>query len=277
MKLGLIGNGAIARQLSAYCDASGGRFEIMGALVHRNGQAAGRYRLVENVQELLELRPDLVIECAGHEAVKLDGISVLEAGVDLIVVSVGALHDEKIGEKLRHAEKRGNARVIFPSGALAGLESLATAAIARLDSVTLRSSKPPSAWLGTPAETSLDLAKLKSPVVVFDGSAREASRLFPRNANVAASVALCGIGFERTRVVLVADPRITANIHLLEACGAFGRMSAKIEAEPSPDNAKTSMMAALSIARCLEQEAASRKGPGCRPVTHAQEEFRCQV
>lgn len=133
-----------------------------------------------------------------------------------------------------------------------GLESLATAALGGLDTVTLRSSKPVEAWRGTQAEQSYDLSQLKTATVVFDGNARDAARNFPKNANVAASAAIFGIGFDHTRVVLVADPQAVGNTHVLEAKGTFGRLRAEIEATPISANPRTSAMAALSIIKCLK-------------------------
>jgi aspartate dehydrogenase len=93
--------------------------------------------------------------------------------------------------------------------------------------------------------------------VIFSGNAREAALAFPKNANVAATAALAGLGFEKTQITLVADPGVTQNVHHLEAEGAFGKLILEINANPSPDNPKTSHMAALSIMRVLENEATS--------------------
>ena len=123
-----------------------------------------------------------------------------------------------------------------------------------LDKVELRSSKPPCAWAGTPAEDVHDLKSINVSTVIFEGNARDAARLFPKNANVAATAALAGVGFERTQVVLVADPDTRLNSHRLEAEGGFGRMVLDIQANPSPDNPKSSLMAALSVMRLLEHQ-----------------------
>ena len=143
------------------------------------------------------------------------------------------------------------------AGALPGVDALASAKLAGLSSVTLTSSKPPRAWKGTPAETTHDLDAITARTVIFSGNARDAALTFPKNANVAATAALAGVGFEQTRVMLVADPAVTQNVHRLEAAGAFGAMTLEIHANPSPDNPKTSHMAALSIMRVLENEASA--------------------
>ncbi len=103
-----------------------------------------------------------------------------------------------------------------------------------LDRVTYRGRKPVASWRGTPAETVLDLDTLKDTRIHFRGTAREAARLYPKNANVTASVALAGIGFDATEVELVADPACTSNCHELEAEGAFGNFSLRLNGTSWP-------------------------------------------
>lgn len=260
LTFGLIGNGAIARQLARYCASDQAEFRIAGALV-KPGQdcSDGDYPLTGKLLELVDLRPSLIVECAGHQAVRQHGARILRMGIDLVVISAGALCDEDLLTELRRAEAAGGARLILVAGALPGWDTLQTAALADLRSVTLYSSKPPDAWRDTPAEKEFQLNSLGAPVTIFDGSARDAARLYPKNANIAATAALAGIGFERTRVVLIADPAIRQNIHQLEVHGAFGQFSVEIAANPSPDNPKTSLIAAMSVVRVLKQEASTRR------------------
>lgn len=266
LTLGLIGNGAIARQLARYCASDPAEFHIVGALVKPAQVRAGDdYPLTDKLLELIELRPSLIVECAGHQAVRQHGARILRMGIDLVLISVGALCDEDLLAELRRVEAMGGGRLILVAGALPGWDTLQTAALADLESVTLYSSKPPEAWRGTSAEKEFRLDGLVAPVTLFDGSAREAARLYPKNANIAATAALAGIGFERTRIVLIADPAVRQNIHQLEVRGAFGQFSMEIAANPSPDNPKTSLIAAMSVLRVLRQEAFTRRtGQGGR-------------
>lgn len=260
LTLGLIGNGAIARQLARCCASDPTEFKIVGALVKPSQVSAGDdYPLTGKLLELIELRPSLIVECAGHQAVHKYGARILRMGIDLMLVSVGALCDEDLLAELKRAEAAGGGRLILVAGALPGWDTLQTASLADLESVTLYSSKPPQAWRGTLAEKQFRLDGLDAPLTLFDGSAREAARLYPKNANIAATAALAGIGFERTRVVLIADPAIRQNIHQLEVKGAFGQFSMEIAANPSSDNPKTSLIAAMSIMRALKQEASVRR------------------
>jgi len=256
LKIALVGNGAIARLLAEFCAARAGSLSIVGALgLPSDTVSVGAYPIVQSVEALLALKPDLVVECAGHSAVRAVCGPVLAAGIDLVIVSTGSLADPLLWDELNTAVSRSTAQVKLVAGALPGVDALASAKLAGLDEVTLTSSKPPKAWKGTPAENSHDLDAITTPTVLYAGNAREAALAFPKNANVAATAALAGIGFELTRVKLMADPGVTQNVHRLEAAGAFGRMALEIHANPSPDNPKTSHMAALSIMRVLENEA----------------------
>ena len=115
-----------------------------------------------------------------------------------------------------------------------------------------RSRKPPAAWRGSPAEEVCDLEDVVEPIVFYTGSARDRGRgTTPRTPNVAATVALAGIGFEKTEVELCADPSISWNVHDVAVEGAAGSFRFEIAAKPFPDNPKTSMLAAFSIVRAL--------------------------
>jgi aspartate dehydrogenase len=220
----------------------------------RGEQAAPVYTAVADA---LAARPTLFVECGGHGALRAHGASVLQGGVDLLVASVGALADAELERTLLEAAKRGNAQVLLPSGALGGLDALGSARYAGLDEVRYTSVKAVRAWRGTHAETLLDLDKVERATEFFKGNARDAARLFPQNANVAAAVALAGCGFERTSVVLTADPGARGNRHRIQASGPFGMIDVTVEGKTLPDNPKTSMLAPMSLVRAIESRSAA--------------------
>lgn len=259
MAVGVIGAGAIAHALLRCLEENGahGSIEIVALLdkgrdkLASFGAALPDAALTTDREVFWARSPSLVVECAGHEAVRELGLEVLARGRDLLLISVGALANAKTEQLLRAAASSSNGRLLLPAGAIGGLDFLASARLAGLSRVVYVARKPPLAWRGTPAEHLVELTTLTQPVEVFRGNARAAAQEFPQNANVAAAIALAGVGFEATEVVLIADPGATGNEHWFAAEGAFGRAEVKIAGKPLPDNPKTSWLAALSLARAV--------------------------
>ena len=209
---------------------------------------------IDVVQSLDELRdrPGLALECAGHDAVTTFVPQLLASGVDTIVASVGALAEEGLPERLERAANAGSSQLILVPGAIAGIDAISAARARPIHAVDYVGRKPPRGWIGTPAEARCDLQSLREATVIFEGNAREAARLYPKNANVAAMVALAGIGMERTRVTLIADPGVSRNTHAIHVLGDFGELELRVANDPLPDNPKTSALAAFSIVRAID-------------------------
>ena len=249
MSLGMIGQGAIARialETLRKCQASVANDVI---ILTREGASDLRLpdcgtRSVDQVEALIEARPQLICEAAGHDAVRAYGEAVLKAGIDFIITSIGALGDEALHERLQAGAVSSGARLILATGAIGGLDILSAAKLSGLTSVTYTARKPPSAW-GLAHRASAEIFTL------YDGPAREAVMAFPKNANVAAAVALAGIGFEATRVRLLADPGITRNIHEIQFASAAADVRIEIIGHAAPDNPKTSLTTGFSLARAI--------------------------
>jgi aspartate dehydrogenase len=198
----------------------------------------------------------LVLECAGHSALMQHVLPALERGVECAVLSVGALSEPGLPEKMDHAARLGQTQLHVLSGAIGAIDALAAARLGGLDSVTYTGRKPPAGWKNSHAESVTDLDHLTQPTVLLNATAREAARLYPKNANVAATVSLAGLGLDQTQVTLVADPGIRENIHDIHAKGSFGEFRMTLVGKPLANNPKTSALTVLSALRFLHNRSA---------------------
>jgi aspartate dehydrogenase len=242
-RFALIGFGAIAEEIVRSLEERGELDALVGALVRGGRPGNPRFPLVRDIEGLLALGPQTVVECAGHAAMRQYASAVLAHGTNLLCSSVGALADPAFEAEVG----KHRARLLIPSGAVAGIDGLLAARSAGLREVSYTSVKPPAAWRGTPGESRIG----PQPSVIFEGSAREAALQYPQNANVGATVALAGLGLDRTVVRLVSDPQAAGPLGLIEAEGDFGRLRFEILAYASPRNPKTSLLTAHSLLSAL--------------------------
>jgi aspartate dehydrogenase len=261
--LGVIGSGAIAAPMLEAVAANTSRplerlslltlpavADAARALLDRCGsRIARKVELFTEGEAFIAAGHDLVVECAGHAAVKAYGAKVLSSGTDLLVVSIGSLTDDALRESLRAAAEASGARLILCSGAIGGIDLLSAARLAGIQRITYTSRKAPKAWKGTPAEKLLDLDKVSTETVFYEGTARAAARDYPQNANSAATIAIASVGLDNASVRLIADPAAPGNVHEFKLSSACADMEVRIVGKPSPDNPKTSMSTAYTVAR----------------------------
>lgn len=193
---------------------------------------------------------DIVVEAA--PAALFDQIAgpAIEAGRIFVPASAGALLPRP--HLIDRARVTG-ARIIVPTGALLGLDAVRAAAEGSVESVTMVTRKPPAGLAGAPylERNGIDVRDLTAPLRVFQGNAFDAAEGFPANVNVAAALALAGIGPTRTRVEIWADPSVTRNTHTIQVEAEAARFSMTIENVPSEANPRTGKLTALSVLTCL--------------------------
>ncbi len=189
--------------------------------------------VVNSIEEACNRNIDLVVECASHRAVIEYAPKILRK-CDLLVLSVSALAFKETETAIREACKKSGRHLFVPSGAIIGIDGI-SAVRHLLKSVELVSRKPPKGFGRSD----------KDEKVLFEGSAREACRLFPKNVNISATLALNGIGFDKTKVKIISDPKARSNVHKVEAEGSFGKFHIVVESRPSK-NPATSSTAAIS-------------------------------
>lgn len=253
-RVGLIGLGAIGQSLVALANEwAPSELSIPVALVrNRDRPRDGDVTVVATVEELLRFKPEVVVEVAGHQALRQHGSAILALGIDLIVVSVGVLSSPEVERELRAAAVEGSARVRVASGAIGGLDAIKAASFGGLERVTHVTRKPATTLL--PAE---EAERLLEPIEVFSGFAREAVQRYPESVNVVAAVSLAGVGFDRTEVKIVADPTVTRNQHEVLAEGGFGTLLFRISNVSSERNPRTGRIVAMSILSQLLQRRAA--------------------
>ncbi len=254
MRLGLIGLGAIGGEVLTAAD----RGELPGvelaAVLVRQARLPSSTRLVTaDADAFFHERFGAVLECAGHQAVRDHGARALGTGSDLLVTSAGALTDDALLTSLLAAAQRGGGRLIVPSAGIGALDILAGAAQGGLDEVTVTVRKDPLSWKGTIAEALCDLDHLEAPTTLYDGPVREGAQRYPQNVNISAAAALAGIGLDRTRLVIIADPGITTHVVEIEARGRFGSFSFREDVIPTESNPKTGRLVAMAVIKTVRQ------------------------
>ncbi len=256
--IGIAGCGAIGRKVATELDAGAVSGARLAALTSRDLDKARAFastlQTPPPVVSLNDMAPmiDLVVEAAPAGALHEIATATLSAGKDLMVLSCGALLDR--ADLFDLAERTG-ATIFVPSGAIAGLDGVASAAAGQVDSITMVTRKPPEGLRGAPGieASGVNLDTVDEPTLVFDGPVIEACRLFPANVNVSAALSLAGIGPHGTSISIYADPTVSRNTHEILAEGEFGRLTIKIENVPSASNPKTGVLTALSALATLRR------------------------
>jgi len=246
MILGIIGCGAIGTDVAKAADEMD---EIEKIYLYDIKSDASK-KLVDCLKKA-EIKPvkdflddaEVVFEAASQGAVEEYAEEIIRAGKDIVIMSVGSLLNESFKNKIEKIAKEKRCKIYLPSGAVCGIDGVLSASVDLVNEVTLVTTKPPES-LGK---------KVDRRTIVFNGYARDAVKKFPKNINVAASLSLAGIGFDKTKVQIVVDPVVTRISHKILAHGKFGRLRAEVENMPNPNNPQSSYMASLSAIATLRR------------------------
>ncbi len=246
MNVGIVGCGAIGSEVAHAASTMEGIEAVWLYDVDPDATALlahlDRTRVAQSAEELLD-HVDLIIECANKGVVQTTVLEGLRRGKGALLLTIGAMADDELREKLIAAARDNGCKIYIPSGAVMGVDGVKAAMEADLKSVTLVTNKPP--------------AGLDKPVdrwtMLFNGPARQAVQQFPKNVNVAATLALAGLGFDNTWVQVAVDPLATRNSHKVIIEGDFGRARIEVENQPSPTNPRTSYLASLSAIALLRR------------------------
>jgi len=247
-RIGIIGCGAIGSSIARAIDRGDIEAELVTLMdidINRCTKiletlARQKPVAVSNIDRFLELKPDIVVEAASHEAVKDYAHRILMYS-DMVILSVGALLDSDTYRRIIDVATRSSRRIYIPSGAIGGLDILRIHSYAGIKKLKLVTRKPASS-LGVRA---VEL------VTIYRGRAGDAIKLYPRSLNIAATISIA-TGFE-AEVEVIADPNIDRNIHEIEIESTAGRAKIVLENIPSPENPRTSYLAILSTILLLKE------------------------
>jgi len=250
MRIGILGCGNIGRTVIKSIYSNGLDYSVEGVFdISREGfeklpvDLKNKIKFYSDFDEFIRKPFNLVLESASQKAVKEHAKKILANNKNLMIMSVGALEDDVFFDWLKKEAQKRSLKIYIPSGAIAGVDGLKSAGVGEIESVELVTRKNPK---------SLGL-NIKKETVVFKGSARNAVKEFPKNINVSATLSLAGIGFDQTRVKIIADPKVSSNTHEIHIKGNFGEILVTAKNKPFPENPKTSYLAALSAIATLKK------------------------
>ncbi len=245
LAVGIAGLGNIGTEVARWLAGSAPRSLQLAVVAGRDpGATAARLSSLGIEAEAVALdalagRSDVVVDCLSPEATGPLLETCIDGGGTIVEINVGVLLQEP---RWMERARRAGTRLLVPSGAVAGVDALRAASMGRIDSVRIRSSKPPAG---------LDAAGATEARRVFAGTALEAVAAWPRNMNIAATLGLAGIGGERTRVEIWSDPALERNVHEVEIDSDSTRLRIRIENRPSASNPRSSAITAYSVCAAL--------------------------
>lgn len=259
MRITIVGCGAIGSKLAKAAD----EMEEVKRIYLIDSKVEIATKIAENLQKAIVVNSveeelyhcDLVIEAASQTAAKDIINKTIGRGVDIMIMSVGALVDDDFRKMVYNKAKNCDSRIFIPSGALFGTDGLRAASQDELSAVELISTSGSKslAHVDYFKDHNIDINQIKERKVVYSGTAREAVKLFPQNVNIAATIAILGVGFDKTIVTIVFDPNVDTNSHELIVKGAFGSSYSRTSNVPALSTPSTSYLSSLSAIATLKR------------------------
>lgn len=256
IRLAVAGLGAIGMKVARAVDAGQVPGIELVAVSARDAAAAAsrvadfaRPPRVTALSDLAALA-DVIVECAPANVFRQVAGPSVAAGRILMALSAGALLQHM--DLVDQARETG-AKIIVPTGALIGLDTVRAMAVGKIRRVSLETRKPPAGLAGAPylVENRISIENLGEPLLVFRGSARQAATGFPANVNVGAALALAGIGPDLTEVEIWADPGIDRNRQSVTIQSDAGEATMTMCNIPSDENPRTGRIVANSVVATL--------------------------
>jgi len=195
---------------------------------------------------------DVIVECAPPERFLEIARPAIERGRILVPLSITSLLGHL--DLAKRARETG-ARIMIPTGALLGLDAVRAVAEGKVHSVTIVTRKPPKGLRSGKfvVERGIDIDHLAGPIKLYEGTVREAAAMFPANVNIAVALGLAGIGVDRTRYEIWADPAIDRNTHTVKVDSDSTRFEMSIANIPTEENPATGKNTALSVIALLRR------------------------
>lgn len=265
-RIGIIGCGTIGTELALAIDKSHVKnanivflFDsITNASLDLRDKLKNYPSVFSKSSQLISSSPfeeaDIIVEAASQAAVKTFAKKIVSSNKSLMIMSIGALSDAHLLKELYNTVIKHDSHIYLPTGAIAGIDALCSVK-QHLDFVMLTTTKNPKSLAGAPFFdlTNIRLETIRKRKLLYDGDASNAIKMFPTNINVAVLLSLAGVGTEKTRVRVIADPNVDRNEHEIIARGKFGEILIVVRNVPSLHNPKTSYLASLSAIECLRR------------------------
>ena len=255
MKIGIIGCGNIGTELALFADKQENVEKIYlydkdTEKTENLQRKTDKGKILVSLFELIK-ESNLVIEAAHPIVVD----EIVEKSIDakkpvMIMSSAGLIGNEYLLE----SAIKNNVRIYIPSGAIAGIDAIKTAALGKIKSVTITLTKNQKSLNTAPfiVDKKIELDKITEKKTIFEGGVKDAVEGFPQNINVSATLQLAS-KFKDIKAKVIVDPETTSNTHEICVDAECGKITTKTENVPSPDNPKTSHLAVLSAIKTLEQ------------------------